>query len=180
MSNNPFLSVVTRCYKRPEMLAENVASLEGQADPDYEQFFIVDDIGRGIGWANRQLSTVRSIGRYVLVLDDDDRLVNDQAITLMKEAAKNGPHMIIFKAVHSDLGVLPSPAVWRHRPIKDQIGSCDFITRRDVWENHIHAFGVDAGGDYEFLKSIWQDIPTVVWLDEILTGVQRISRGAPA
>lgn len=177
--DRPFLTVVTRCYKRPDMLAKNVASLEGQADPDYEQLFIVDDVGRGIGRANRQLSTVAPSSRYVLVLDDDDMLVNDRAIELLKEAAKNGPHMVIFKAIHNDLGVLPSRAIWGKRPLFGHIGSCDFISRRDVWERHIHAFGVNKGGDYEFLKSVWQDGPTVVWLDEILAGVQRISQGQP-
>ena len=44
----PFLSVVTRCYKRPDMLNENKASLRGQTDQDYEQLFIVDDVGRGV------------------------------------------------------------------------------------------------------------------------------------
>ncbi len=180
MSNNPFLTVVTRCFKRPEMLAENVASLEGQTDPDYEQLFIVDEIGQGVGWANQQLATARPAGRYVLVLDDDDMLTNDRAITLMKEAAKNGPHLIIFKAVHNGLGILPSRAIWGKRPLFGHIGSCDFVTRLDIWERHIHAFGVDEGGDYAFLKAIWQDGPTVVWLDEILAGVQRISRGQPA
>ncbi len=177
---SPFLSVITRCYKRPDMLAENVASLEGQADPDYEQLFIVDDVGRGVGWANKQLATTKPTGRYVMVLDDDDMMVDDNAIALMKEAAKNGPHIVIFKAVHSDLGVLPGPAVWQNRPIRGQIGSCDFITRRAVWEKHIEAFGTFACGDFNFLKAIWLDSPTVVWLDRVLAGVQRISRGQPA
>ena len=176
----PFLSVITRCYKRLDMLGKNVESLTSQGDPDFEQLFIVDAVGYGIGRANRELVTVKPSGEFVLILDDDDMLINDAAITLLKEAAVDRPDIVIFKADHNGLGVLPSRVVWEHRPIKGRIGSCDFITRRDIWEKHIHAFGVDACGDYEFLRALWQDRPKVVWLDEVLAGVQRISRGQPA
>jgi glycosyltransferase involved in cell wall biosynthesis len=175
-----FLSVVTRCYKRPDMLARNVASLEEQAEPDYEQLFIVDDIGRGVGWANQALSTAEPAGDYVMVLDDDDMLTDYRAIELLKLATVDEPPLVIFKADHARLGILPWPTVWGKRPIRGGIGSCDFISRRDVWEKHINAFGTLACGDYRYLQSVWQDKPDVVWLDEQLAGVQRISRGAPA
>ncbi len=176
----PFLSVVTRCYKRLNMLGKNISALNSQDDPDYEQLFLVDDVGYGVGYANRQLATAEPKGEYVLILDDDDMLINDQAITLLKEATLDKPDIVIFKADHDNLGILPSAAVWEKRPIYGQIGSCDFITRRDIWEKHIHAFGVDSAGDYAFLKAIWHDKPEVVWLNEVLAGVQRISWGAPA
>jgi glycosyltransferase involved in cell wall biosynthesis len=185
-----FLTVVTRCYKRPVMLANNVASLEAQTDPDYEHLFIVDDEGQGIGWANRALGMVEPAGDYVLVLDDDDMLISDRAIELMKDAAikiqRTGrptiepPDLLIFKAEHGDLGTLPSKAIWGKRPLKGHIGSCDFISRRDVWEKHIHRFGVDEGGDYAYLHAVWMDTPDVRWLDEVLASVQRISHGEPA
>jgi hypothetical protein len=150
-----------------------------QTDPDYEQILIEDKEGLGVGHANRQLATARPTGEYVMVLDDDDWLLHDDAIGLMKNATVEGPSLLIFKADHNGLGILPSPAVWQRRPMQGHIGSCDFITRQDVWSRHINAFGVNACGDYAFLFSIWQDNPSVVWLDEILAGVQRISRGAP-
>jgi glycosyltransferase involved in cell wall biosynthesis len=162
------------------MLAKNIASLEAQTDPDYEQLFIVDDEGQGIGWANRSLIMVEPVGDYVMVLDDDDMLENPQAIELMKEATIDRPAMLIFKAKHDGLGILPSPAIWGKRPLKGHIGSCDFISRRDVWEKHINRFGVDEGGDYAYLHAVWMDRPEVVWLDEVLASVQRISHGAPA
>ena len=175
----PFLSIITRCYKRPSMLARQIDTVVYQDDPDYEQILLTDSIGRGIGYANRLLATARPLGEYVMVLDDDDWLVHDNAIGLMKEAtAVEGPALLIFRADHNGLGILPSKAVWQHRPIKGQIGSCDFITRRDTWDRHIHAFGVEEAGDYAYLFNVWQDNPSVVWLDEILAGVQRISRGA--
>ena len=176
----PFLSVVTRCYKRPEMLAANVASLEEQTDQDYEQLFIVDEVGRGVGWANQALAGAEPAGDYVMVLDDDDMLTNYRAIELLKLATADQPEIVIFKADHARLGILPRPTVWGKRPIRGSIGSCDFISRRDVWDKHITAFGTMACGDYNYLRSVWQDGPEVIWLDELLASVQRISRGVPA
>jgi hypothetical protein len=174
-----FLSVITRCYKRPTLLARNVASLEAQTDQDYERVLTEDIEGRGIGWANRVLSTVEPAGVYVMVLDDDDMLIDNQAIEKMKIATVDRPALVIFKADHQELGILPSGSVWNNRPIGGQIGSISFISRRDIWERHIHAFGVNSGGDYNYLRNVWQTKPSVVWLDEVLAGVQRISRGKP-
>ena len=176
----PFLSVVTRCYKRPAMLAKNMASLEVQSEPDYEQLFIVDDEGQGIGWANRALATVDPTSDYVMVLDDDDMLINDRAIGLLMDAVMiDYPHLVIYRAEHGELGVLPDELTWNKRPLKGHIGSCDFITRRDVWKEHIHQFGIDEGGDYAFLHAIWRDNPRTVWLDELLARTQRRSNGRP-
>ncbi len=175
----PFLSVVTRCYKRPVMLANNVASLRGQTDQDYEQLLIVDEVGRGVGWANQALATAEPAGDYVMALDDDDKLADYRAIELLKVATEGEPELVIFKADHARLGILPRAVVWGKRPIRGSIGGCDFISRRDVWEKHIAAFGTMACGDYRYLRSVWQDDPKVFWLDKLLASVQRISRGQP-
>ena len=176
----PFLSVITRCYKRPLMLAANKHSLAAQNDPDYEQLFIVDDVGRGVGWANRALRTAEPTGDYVMVLDDDDLLSDHNAIVEMKEAAAERPDLVIFKCHHGPLGVLPDSLVWERRPLKGHIGSCSFISRLDIWQDNIHRFGVDEGGDYAYLHALWAIRPRVVWLDRQLAAVQRISKGQPA
>jgi hypothetical protein len=175
-----FLSVVTRCHPhRPTMLDRNQESLEMQTDQDYEHVLIKDTEGRGVPWANAQLQYAEVTGEYVLVLDDDDMLTDPHAIATLKTAAANGPALIIFKADHGPLGILPSRAVWEQRPVSGHIGSCDFITRRDVWREHISAFDKPECGDYAFLKSAWGDGGLqVVWLDATLAGVQRVSKGA--
>jgi hypothetical protein len=154
------------------MLRINRQSIEAQTDRDFEHLFIQDMIGRGIGWANRELITVRPTSDYVLVLDDDDLLTEPKAVEYLKEATANNPDIVIFKGDHGALGVLPSAGTWGKRPLKGQIGSCDFISHRDIWMKHISAFGVDEGGDYAYLESVWQDKPVVVWLDKELTAVQ--------
>lgn len=174
-----FLTVVTRCYKRPLMLRINQRSLRQQTDPDYEQLLIVDDVGRGVAWANRVLAGVKPSGEYVMVLDDDDLLDDPKAIEALKEATADNPELVIFKTDHAKLGVLPNDLIWGKRPLLGLIGSCSFISRRDVWEQHINSFGKDAAGDYAYLKAVWFNRPNVVWLDRQLAAVQRISYGAP-
>ena len=166
----PFLSIVTRCYKRPESLKANVASVANQTDQDYEHLFIVDDVGRGMEWANRALATATPAGDYVLVLDDDDILSEPRAIEYLKEAAVDKPDVIIFRGDFGEvLGILPDAVVWGNRPIKGHIGSAAFATSRDVWEKHVTSYGAKEGGDYEYLKALWQDKPAVVWLDKLIT-----------
>jgi len=162
------------------MLEVNRHSLAAQTSQDYKQVFIVDNFGRGVGAANRALQTAPIIGEYVLILDDDDMLTSSRAIELMKIAAVDNPAIVIFKVDHDYLGILPDDLIWGKRPVKGHIGSCSFITRRDIWQRFIHRFGVDEGGDYAFLNAMWAEHPSVVWLDELLAGVQRISKGQPA
>lgn len=175
----PFLTVMTRCYRRERMLARNVASLEAQTVADYEQVLLVDEVGRGLHLANMALAEPEPRGDYVLVLDDDDMLVDDEAIAALKEAAADLPDLIVFRAEHAHLGTLPRPTVWGKGPVLGHIGSCDFITRVDWWERHIDTFGAPKCGDFRFLESMWKEGPRVVWLDRVLAAVQRISGGQP-
>jgi hypothetical protein len=161
------------------MLECNINSLKAQTDQDYEQLMLEDPVGQGIGYANRALATVHPEGKYVLVLDDDDLMLDPQAIAILKVATTSSPELVIFRANHKELGILPSPVVWNNRPLKGHIGSISFVSRQDLWKRHIKAFGVDEGGDYAYLKNIWSNGLNVMWLDELLTGVQRISRGRP-
>ena len=169
----PFLSVITRCYKRPKMFRQNVLSLAAQTDQDFEQIFIVDKIGYGIGGANRALATVEPTGDYVLVLDDDDIISEPRAIECLKEATTENPDIVIFKGDFHNLGVLPDEVVWGKRPLLGHIGSCSFVVSNDVWKKHVAAWGSsgDDCGDYEFLKELWQGKPQVVWLDKLLVAI---------
>lgn len=173
-----FLSIVTRCHpNRPSMLQKNIDSLAAQTCQDFEQVLIRDDAGRGVGWANGQLQHASPKGDYVLILDDDDLLTDETAVEKLKAAADDQPDLIIFKVDHAGLGILPSPKVWERSPMGGHIGSCDFITRRDLWRRHIPAFSQPTCGDIAFLRSMWHENIGVVWLDEQLAAVQRISRG---
>lgn len=175
-----FLSIVTRCHpQRPNMLAKNIASLDAQTCQDYEHILIKDCEGRGVGWANGQLQYAFPTGDYALVLDDDDYMKDETAVAQLKEAAKDSPDIVIFKADHNGHGILPHEKVWGKKPLGGYIGSCDFITRQDIWRQHIPAFAQPTAGDFAFLMSLWHEDIDVIWHDAVLAAVQRVSRGRP-
>ena len=84
--SKPFLSIVTRCCRRPVQLTRCIESVVNQTCHDIEQVFLVDKIGRHrenpILWANKQLERYadRVDGEYVYVLDDDGQLADNNVI----------------------------------------------------------------------------------------------------
>lgn len=176
----PFLTIVTRCYKRPQMLRRNQASLDAQTCSDWEQLLIIDDVGRGVGWANAQFAVHADdvSGDYVLMLDDDDMLARNDAIAKLKDATWDNPHMVFFRGDHLQNGILPTGEVWQKAPKATHVSGQDFITRADVWRKHIGAFAQQSMGDIAFLNALWSDVTDVTWLDELVVQVQRVSLGA--
>jgi hypothetical protein len=72
-----FLEVLTRCYRRPGLLAANQASLRAQTCADWTQTLLVDEEGRGIAWSYVNMAgyAPHLVGEYVWILDDDDLCV---------------------------------------------------------------------------------------------------------
>jgi hypothetical protein len=66
------LEIVTRHIQgRPAMLAANMASVKALAKgaPDLvKQTILLDEVGRGVSWANAQLAEFEPVGDYVWLL----------------------------------------------------------------------------------------------------------------
>jgi hypothetical protein len=201
-----FLSVITRHMpSRADFLALNQASLRLQSDPDYEQVVVVDELGQGWHYANLMLvEAVRPTpptpdpgrmpcaptgggkvsGRYVLVLDDDDMLINAQAIERLKKATAGDPPGVIWRAWHSDAGILPDNGHWKQAPALGFIGACGFCLRTDVFRESILA--INQGGyvghyasDYDLIHEAFRRYgEQIAWLDELMCWAIRRSHGA--
>jgi hypothetical protein len=176
-----FLDILTRHMpQRKYMLRANDACLKAQSDPDFKQWVLVDEKRRGWQHAAAMLMDVapKLKGEYVLILDDDDLMINSEAICLLKEATQSQPAAVIFRGWHDDLGVLPGVDVWMRRPRLATIGAFDFITRRDVFCELVGTTGV-AGycNDFAIIDAVFErDMPRV-WLDRLLCAVMKRSRG---
>jgi hypothetical protein len=179
----PFLEVLTRCYKRPVMLAANQAGLQAQSSADWQQTLLVDDVGRGVAWANGRLAEYAPdlVGDYIWVLDDDDEcivptLVNDLYVT----ATLYAPDVIMLRMDHKERGVLPDSKHWGKPPVRAHIGASAFVISRYIWMTHARAWASGTyDADFEFINAVWQSKPRVYWHDVVASRVQRISRGAP-
>ena len=175
------LEVVTRCYRRPKMLAVNVASLDAQLCGEWVQTLLKDTKGIGVPAANARLAQFDPYGEYVLVLDDDDMLVDRRLVLDLQRIVMTcgNPPAVIVRMDHGPLGVLPPDNLWMEEPVQGRIGASAIITQRDVWMRHRAAW---AGGryesDFDFIHSVWAEhADHIVWHDVVASKVQRISKG---
>lgn len=177
----PFLEVVTRAYKRPTMLARNIASLRAQTDPDYSQVLLVDEIGIGVPEANAVLSRFVPMGEWVWVLDDDDMCIYDNLIADLKRVSTETPDIdaIMVRMEHECGIILPSDEDWKTGRMKlGGVGMSAPIVRRSTWANHCHAFASgNYYADFDFIFSLFKSKPRLGWLDVVASKVQRQSVG---
>lgn len=174
------LEIITRCYKRPTMLAVNQASLARQTCDDWTQTLLVDDVGMGVVAANARLADFTPTGRYVWALDDDDHCVYDMLVEDVRTIAdRHDPDVIFVRFDHGPFGVLPYPGLWRSRPLCGNIGGSGVIVRRDVWmAQRVHWTTGRYETDFDFVEAVYNHAKCVYWHDVIAGQVQRISRGA--
>lgn len=181
-----FLHVITRCYRRPNMLMANLASMMQQTDGDYEQTLLVDTVGRGMGYAQAQLTDYAPHlrGEYVWLLDDDDLCVWPEMVSELKQkvaGARKQPDVIMVRMQHGgSLGVQPDGAHWGKPPVLQHVGCSAYLVRRDWWQVHAHAWATaHYNSDYDFIEAVWDSNPSVLWVDRIASACQRISHGEP-
>jgi len=179
-----FLEVLTRCYKRPKMLALNQASLSALTSGDWTQTLLHDEIGRGVGWSYHNLARYAPHlrGEYIWILDDDDLCTHLRLIEDLKSISQqNAPQVIFVRMDHgAPIGRLPDDAHWGQRPAWQHIGVSAFIVRRRVWQQHASIMlAGHYGSDFDFISAIWAARPRVYWHDVVAAQVQRISEGQP-
>lgn len=155
------LDVLTRCYKRPHMLRENIRSMLSQTDQDFTQMLLVDGVGIGVAAANARLAQHSTTADYVWVLDDDDACIYPQLVEDVRRIARqhDKPPVIIVCMDHgAPLGVLPDEAHWQAEPAHGHIGVSAFVVRGDVWNHNCHAFASgNYHADYDFIRHVWRE-----------------------
>ncbi len=173
---------VTRCHpQRPRMLRICKDSVEAQTCKDYTHFLFRDDkteTGYGRAKADVRLKQAKPLnGRYVMVLDDDDLLIDDNFVADFKEAVDEAdPDIVIFKGRIGHLGILPVDTDWEKPPRQGAIGSFCFAVRKELWDKYIKAWGKDLG-DFAFINKCYSNTDKVLWMDKLVAATQRISNG---
>lgn len=176
-SDEPFLTFVTRhTPDRKELLEEQLETLRSQTDQDFEHVIIIDEYHRGIEWSSKEIRYHKDkiSGKYVMILDDDDLLLSEIVVETLKGIVeKESPDVIVYKGDHRavGLGILPSDRVWEKKePIGGQIGSFSVTVESELWKRNIHNFTPKYSGDFDFIESLWKEVISVYWLDELLVG----------
>lgn len=180
----PFLTIVTRTFRRPQMLERCVASIWAQADKDFQHVVLVDKVGGGIAGSYQRLIDEVALyhGRYIYILDDDDVLTDDQFIVDLKRiAGRHDPDVMMVKAKHPTLGMLPEP--WEGEPVYSQVCVSNYVVKAGVWHENAWAFlrelDVEAH-DFAFISHLWQAGYTFHWHDRIVMFIPKVSGGEAA
>lgn len=189
----PFLEVLTRVYKRPQMLVVNMESLRAQTDGDWVQTYLVDNVGRGINWSHENMAAHAPglVGEWIWILDDDDMCACPTLVADLKAiVAEQEPDVIMVKMDHGDgKSVLPDAESWGEGPVYGHIGVSAYIVRRSLWQAHAGTLVPGwYGSDYSLINSIfgnnpamamapWIKQPRIYWHDCIASRVQVQSFG---
>ena len=176
-----FLSIVTRTCRRPKALARCIRSLGAQDCQDFEHVIIVDEIGRGVAWANgmmaeRDWSDLN--GDYVYILDDDNKLFNG-AISAMQNGVTNQNDLLICKIqrLKRSQRSFPEDEYWQRKPVYCHIDIGCVVLRKDLFLQSVKSFTASYEGDYHFISEAYQKAHSVNWVDYKIMALQRISAG---
>jgi len=175
----PFLTILTRSFRRPESLGRCVKSVASQTDPDVEQVILYDSIGRGVGWSYLNLKSVVPQGEYVFLLDDDDTLINPCFIETLKQcAAENNNPDVIYVQMDVSGTIMP---IWEHGLKRGYIACSCFAIKRSVWLEHLQDIRDDYSADFYLIEAIHNCAArhTEAHLNMIASRVGKVSHGQP-
>ena len=156
-------------------------SLADQNCQDYEHIIIVDEIGRGVAWANgmlaeRDWSCLN--GQYVYILDDDNMMLPG-AIDSIRAAATSHDMLICrinrLKRVHR---VFPENKYWQKKPKYRHIDIGCVVLRRDLFLKAVKHFTARYEGDFDFISEAYWIAESVNWVEKLIMKMQKISGGA--
>ena len=111
---------------------------------------------------------------FVLYLDDDDKLMHPDCLETIVRHITSADDLVFWK-VQFPGRYLPEDKFFGMKPVYSHIDTCGFTfhakyipqTRWEGW----------SGGDYRVVSGLYDRVPNKIFIDEILTGIQRDNRG---
>lgn len=172
----PFLTVITRCYARPNYLRKALDSIEEQTCNDYEHIFLVDEQGRGVLAANRFFYEYRHLvrGKYVYMYDDDTYFLDNRLFEKLKVMGQDEHGILFFKNL---IGGYVTTGPWLEGKLGLISGNA-YAVLSDVWKKHILAFHA-LPGNPAFNRELDAANYSLVRIDTVGVTIQKESRGIP-
>lgn len=176
--------VVRHLHHRVEQFTHLMDSLARQSVSNFQVVILNDDEGRGVEWANGHLAEAKRYvkGAYVWILDDDDILASDvvveQILGTLVYLCDGGivANMMVFQFGHNRMGTLPNDDhIDRRKLDRGRIAGQCVIVDRWLFDNHIHAFGLNeypadygGSGDYSYITRCREQAGVVLYIKETL------------
>ena len=118
-------------------------------------------------YLNRMKDTVND--GWLMFLDDDDMMARKDAMQKIADRAYS-ENAVIFWRVGFSTGVIPSDAQWKHAPGTVAMSGIGFAYhsahRCLTWDQF-------STSDRRIMHAAWSILETHVWINEVLTAVQR-------
>jgi hypothetical protein len=175
-----FLSVYTPTYKRQQLLDRCMNSVLHQSLP-CEHIIVHDHVGLGVEGVYHDIRNHahRCTADYVMILNDDDYLIDADAVfDLWHLNHGDDAEVIAFKG--DLMGTeFPSFGYWEERPSLGQIAISNFAIRNDIWLKHRKDWKSRYEADYFMADLLWGQGYRWKWLNRMVFGVDRVSRGNP-
>lgn len=148
------------------------------------QTLLVDDVGRGVPWANLVLANyARQLeGDYIWVLDDDNECTLPTFVEGLQDIVQEcKPAVIMVRAIVGRFGVLPPDELWGKPPVYCRIDMGCFVVSRQTYRSFCSYFHGALGADFSFISTVLDELDParVVWWDVVAMRTQRVSAGAP-
>jgi hypothetical protein len=179
------ISIVTRHIpSRGEGFERLVKSLLAQTSQDY-QHLVIYNKPLGLLDANQSLARHADevTGDYVLIVDDDDYVANPNLVMVMQSAVVNESKADLIMVRLQFMGKLfPNDEEWErlqqgNPPTHGKISSSNYIIKREIYQQYIHAFGVPDSGDFHFMSAVYKHpgLRMICW-DETVVAVDHIGK----
>ncbi len=109
---------------------------------------------------------VQSTPGWVMVLDDDDKFMTNQALSILESYLTNINNLVIWMLYRPDKFIYP---IHKDKPLVGEIASCCYLYHTSkIVKGH---WGGNAIGDFDFFQYLFSNITNHIYIDLPLTGV---------
>lgn len=107
---------------------------------------------------------------WIMFLDDDDKFIdNNSLFSIMKEIRDEDS--LLFWKVQFANAIVPQPDYWLKRPVQNHMSMIGFMFH-SKYKDKVR-FDYYSAGDFRMANALWDLIPNKIWIDKVLTGLQR-------
>jgi glycosyltransferase involved in cell wall biosynthesis len=167
----PLVSFIVR-YDGTGTLEDCVDTIARQSSADYEIVPIRND---DADVYSQPVIVSRVHGMYMYVMNDTDRLIDDDFVAVIAQIACNElyPNIIIAHTVDDAGNTLPGSDAWRNGPVRGQIIAQNLIIRRELWMTAAINY-CGRWDNFETIKDVFnrKDWPAFYWLERVIANVR--------